>query len=259
MRRTAPLPPARRCQPRCPATVKLTPSIDQRSWRGAAAVRILRWPRPAANAAPDERLLGYIEVGKGGELVARTDEGIVEGGRRTPACRHRSLRGSPGHARGGRDRYPARLGAALPSVRLRRRAAHRRSRGISLHAGGRRTRRTAHAPCCAPWPSSRWPTPWAPKYHVRSSASSSTAPWRASKGRKYFAAHQLFTDEINALNRTAIRPQMLGDYDACAKIYQEAMNMALAVMTSSSRPASAATWASPPRARVTSGQSGGAL
>jgi CHAT domain-containing protein/tetratricopeptide (TPR) repeat protein len=55
-----------------PATLRLTlASIDQRSWHGAAGVRILRWPRNAADAPPDERLLGFTEMGKGNELVAR--------------------------------------------------------------------------------------------------------------------------------------------------------------------------------------------
>jgi CHAT domain-containing protein/tetratricopeptide (TPR) repeat protein len=48
-------------------------SIDQRTWRGAAAVRILHWPQPAADAPLDERLLGYMALGKGSELVALTD------------------------------------------------------------------------------------------------------------------------------------------------------------------------------------------
>jgi CHAT domain-containing protein len=45
-------------------------SIDQRTWRGAAAVRILHWPRPSSDAPLDERLLGYMALGAGGELVA---------------------------------------------------------------------------------------------------------------------------------------------------------------------------------------------
>src|SRR5688572_13239919 len=58
-----------------PAALRLTlNSIDQRSWRGAAAVRILRWPRPADGAPEDQRLLGYQELGKGNELVARPDK-----------------------------------------------------------------------------------------------------------------------------------------------------------------------------------------
>jgi len=48
-------------------------SLDQRSWRGGAALRILRWPKSAANSPPDERLLGFMALGKGNELVARAD------------------------------------------------------------------------------------------------------------------------------------------------------------------------------------------
>jgi CHAT domain-containing protein/tetratricopeptide (TPR) repeat protein len=59
-----------------PQTLRVTlTSIDQRSWRGAAALRILRWPRGANpregnDAHPDERLLGFIALGRGTELVA---------------------------------------------------------------------------------------------------------------------------------------------------------------------------------------------
>src|SRR5688572_20740636 len=57
-------------------TLRLTlTSIDQRSWRGAAAVRILRWPHgtnPRENGgSSDERLLGFLALGQGSELVAR--------------------------------------------------------------------------------------------------------------------------------------------------------------------------------------------
>jgi CHAT domain-containing protein/tetratricopeptide (TPR) repeat protein len=56
-----------------PATLKVTlSSIDQRSWHGAAALRILRWPRGVhGDDSPDERLLGFIALGQGNELVAR--------------------------------------------------------------------------------------------------------------------------------------------------------------------------------------------
>jgi CHAT domain-containing protein/tetratricopeptide (TPR) repeat protein len=56
-----------------PATLRLTlSSVDQRSWHGGAGVRILRWPRNSPDAPPDERLLGFIDMGKGNELVAGT-------------------------------------------------------------------------------------------------------------------------------------------------------------------------------------------
>lgn len=55
-----------------PASLKLTlTSVDQRSWRGAAGVRILRWPRATTDAATDERLLGFTEIGAAGALVAQ--------------------------------------------------------------------------------------------------------------------------------------------------------------------------------------------
>jgi CHAT domain-containing protein len=57
-----------------PAALRISlSSIDQRTWRGAAAVRILHWPQPSPDAPLDERLLGYMALGKGSELVARTD------------------------------------------------------------------------------------------------------------------------------------------------------------------------------------------
>jgi tetratricopeptide (TPR) repeat protein len=46
-------------------------SVDLRNWKGAAALRILRWPETAADAPPDERLLGFEALGKGSELIAR--------------------------------------------------------------------------------------------------------------------------------------------------------------------------------------------
>ncbi|MEJ0085882.1 MAG: CHAT domain-containing protein [Pseudomonadota bacterium] len=59
-----------------PAVVRLTlSSIDQRGWRGAAAIRVLRWPAAAADAPPDERLLGFEELGRSSELVAKSDTG----------------------------------------------------------------------------------------------------------------------------------------------------------------------------------------
>jgi CHAT domain-containing protein/tetratricopeptide (TPR) repeat protein len=55
-----------------PATMRITlSSLDQRTWRGGAAIRILRWPKPAANEGADRRLLGFIALGEGNELVAR--------------------------------------------------------------------------------------------------------------------------------------------------------------------------------------------
>jgi len=55
-----------------PESLSLTlASVDMRSWKGAAAVRILRWPEGAADAAPDRQLLGYEDLGTAGALLAR--------------------------------------------------------------------------------------------------------------------------------------------------------------------------------------------
>jgi CHAT domain-containing protein/tetratricopeptide (TPR) repeat protein len=55
-----------------PARLRITlASIDQRSWKGAAALRILRWPRSAPDAGPDQRLLGFSALGDANRLIAK--------------------------------------------------------------------------------------------------------------------------------------------------------------------------------------------
>jgi tetratricopeptide (TPR) repeat protein len=48
-------------------------SKDQRSWKGAAGLRLLRWPKRDADSPPDERLLGFAALGTAGALVGRKD------------------------------------------------------------------------------------------------------------------------------------------------------------------------------------------
>jgi CHAT domain-containing protein/tetratricopeptide (TPR) repeat protein len=45
-------------------------SVDQRAWKGAAAVRILRWPTAAPGSTPDARLLAFRQLGEGARLIA---------------------------------------------------------------------------------------------------------------------------------------------------------------------------------------------
>ncbi len=55
-----------------PSRLRLTlDSSDVRGWKGAAAVRFLRWPRTAADASASQRLLGFEALGTANELVAR--------------------------------------------------------------------------------------------------------------------------------------------------------------------------------------------
>ncbi len=55
-----------------PARIRVTfDSVDQRSWKGAAAVRILRWPHSLPGAQPDQRLLGFRALGDAGAFIAK--------------------------------------------------------------------------------------------------------------------------------------------------------------------------------------------
>lgn len=55
-----------------PGAIKVTlNSVDQRDWHGAAGVRILRWPKSAPDAPPDDRLLGFTELGEANALIAQ--------------------------------------------------------------------------------------------------------------------------------------------------------------------------------------------
>jgi len=55
-----------------PALLSMTlESVDMRGWKGAAALRVLRWTEGAADAAPDRQLLGYEDLGTAGALLAR--------------------------------------------------------------------------------------------------------------------------------------------------------------------------------------------
>jgi hypothetical protein len=53
-----------------PARLRVTlDSSDVRGWKGAAAIRILRWPQVAPDGV-DQRLLGFEALGTAGELIA---------------------------------------------------------------------------------------------------------------------------------------------------------------------------------------------
>jgi CHAT domain-containing protein len=55
-----------------PARLRFTlDSIDQRGWKGAAAVRVLRWPNGAPDVPEDERLRGFRAQGEANALIAR--------------------------------------------------------------------------------------------------------------------------------------------------------------------------------------------
>jgi CHAT domain-containing protein/tetratricopeptide (TPR) repeat protein len=212
-----------------PAPVKLTlQSIDQRTWRGAAAVRILRWPEPQGDEPVDERLLGYIELGHGSELVARPDK---ESWDEAVA----PLRAAMAHFQAAKDTRALaeteyQLGWLQYFLLYDYEDARRTAEAAESHFASldddTSMHRAAMLRAMTEFALANTLGPEVPRSEQR--ALLDRAVGRLEKAREYFAARQLYTDEINALNRTAVRPQMLGDYDACAKIYQQALNMALA-------------------------------
>ncbi|HUQ12253.1 MAG TPA: CHAT domain-containing tetratricopeptide repeat protein [Steroidobacteraceae bacterium] len=214
---------------KAPAAVRLTlQSIDQRSWRGAAAVRILRWPRPQEDAPPDERLLGYEELGHGNELMARPDKESWD-------AAVAPLRAAIVHFQAAKDTRAVaeteyQLGwlqyFLLYDYEDARRTAEAAESHFSSLDDDTGMHRAAMLRAMTEFALANTLGPEVPRSEQRDLLD--RAVRRLERAREYFAAKQLYTDEISALNRTAVRPQMLGDYDACAKIYQQALNMALA-------------------------------
>lgn len=212
-----------------PAAVKLTlTSIDQRTWRGAAALRILRWPRPQPGAPPDERLLGYIELGKGNALVANNDK-------ESWSAAVAPLREAIVHFQAARDtRAQAETEYQLGWLQYfllydyddARRTAEDAQQHFAAVDDDTGKHRAAMLRAMTEFALANTLGPEVPRSEQRDMLD--RAVGRLEKARTYFAEHQLHTDEINALIRTAIRPQFLGDYEACTKIYQEALSMALA-------------------------------
>jgi CHAT domain-containing protein len=210
-----------------PMAVKITlNSIDQRSWRGAAAVRILRWPQGSSVDAPDERLLGFEELGTAAAFVAGEDpkawRAAVEPLRKAAvhfeAAREPGLLADAEYQLGWLqlfqlyDNDEARRSAE--SAYLHYKAA---DDDTGMH-------RAAMLRGLAEFSIAAAMGPEVPRSEQQELLDRAAA--RFQKTRVYVANHGLKTDEIDAVNRQAIRPQILGDYDACVRLYEEALVMA---------------------------------
>ncbi len=212
-----------------PAAMKLTlKSVDQRSWRGAAAVRILRWPRPAAGDPPDDRLLGFIALGKANELIAHPDKASWRAA--LP-----SMRAAAMHFHAAKDTRSLaeteyQMGwlqyFLLYDYEDARRTAEASEGHFDAVGDAVGMHRAAVLRGIAEFAMAASMAPDVPRAEQRALLDRAVA--RFEKSRRYFAEHQMHTDEIAALNRTAVRPLVLGDYDACARIYQQALALALA-------------------------------
>jgi len=204
-----------------PASVRITlASVDQRSWRGGAAVRILRWPQPAPNAPPDHRLLGYVALGEANELIARHDS----------ASWRTALQPL---------RQAAVYFAAAHDLQALAEAEYQRS-AVELNllfefANGRRSAEAAQAHFAAADDATGEARAallralnefgiasgmGADVPRAEQRALLDTAALRAQQAQAYFEAHELHTDAIAALYASCIREQVLGDFEQAASVYR---------------------------------------
>ncbi len=211
-----------------PAPVKLTlNSIDQRTWRGAAAVRILHWPPSAADAPPDERLMGFIALGRANELVARADK---------ESWRDSLLpfRQAAAHFERARDQR------SLAETQYQQgwveylllyeyedglRSAELAQANFDAVGDETGAQRAANLRALNEFQVAAAMGPEVPRIDQRRMLDRAVA--RLEESREYFAAQGMATDEILALSRTALRSRVLGDFDECVKIHEQALARAV--------------------------------
>ena len=204
-----------------PAAIRVTlTSADQRDWRGAAAVRILRWPRPAPDSPPDERLLGYKSLGKANMLLARSDSASWR-------AALAPLRQAAMHFATANDMQ------ALAESEYKRSAVELNL--LHEFADGRRTAESAQAHFAAAGDA----TGEARAAVLRAlnefglastmgpdisrddqRAMLDTAVFRILHAQVYFEANEMHTDAIAALYASCGREQVLGDYERAAPVYR---------------------------------------
>ena len=202
-----------------PARLRLVlDSSDVRGWKGAAAVRILRWPHPAEE--PDQRLLGFEAQGLANQAIAReTPEGwhtalepLREAARRFQAGRDlQSL------AEAEYQRSHLELDKLFDFDTGRRDAelaqAHFRSAGDMVGARRAAVLLAEHelALAAAIGPS-------APRGEQRALLDSATG--RLTDAQAFFESHGLQSDALHALDRAQVRARMLGRGETSALAYE---------------------------------------
>ncbi|HEV7608116.1 MAG TPA: CHAT domain-containing tetratricopeptide repeat protein [Steroidobacteraceae bacterium] len=203
------------------AAVRITlSSIDQRTWRGSAALRILRWPQSAPNAPPDERLLGYMALGKGNELVAKTDTASWRAAiqpMRQAAAHFEAANDIQALAEAEYQRGYVEFNLLYEFEDGRRTAASAQAHFLAAgdEAGAARAAvlRALHEFNIASGMG-----PEVPRSEQR--ALLDTAVARVKRAQAYFEAHDMHTDAMNALNVSCIRDTVLGDDDPTAEVYR---------------------------------------
>jgi CHAT domain-containing protein/tetratricopeptide (TPR) repeat protein len=204
-----------------PAEVHITlASVDQRNWRGAAAVRILRWPQPATDAPPDQRLLGYMALGKANSLLARTDSASW-------LAAIAPLRQAAAHFAAANETQ------ALAESEYQRSAVELNL--LHEYESGRRTAESAEAHFAAADDVTgearasvlcalnelRMASEMGPEVLRKEQlAMLDGAVARLQHALAYFDAHELASDAVAALFATSLREQVLGEFEAAVPIYQ---------------------------------------
>ncbi|HEU4778593.1 MAG TPA: CHAT domain-containing tetratricopeptide repeat protein [Steroidobacteraceae bacterium] len=204
-----------------PASVRVTlASVDQRTWRGAAAVRILRWPQPDPGEPPDQRLLGYVALGKANALIARGD-------RDSWRAALVPMRRAAAHFSAAKDIQ------ALAETEYQRSAVEfnllsrfedgrRSAESAQLHfaAAGDATgeARAAVLHALNEFSIASEMGPDVPRSEQRGMLDA--AVLRVQRAQAYFEAQDLHTDAMAALYASCIREQVLGEYERAAPVYR---------------------------------------
>jgi CHAT domain-containing protein len=204
-----------------PAAMRISlSSIDQRTWRGAAAVRILHWPQPSADAPLDERLLGYMALGRGNELIAKTD---------TDSWREaiQPLRQAAAHFEAANDMQ------ALAETEYQRgyvefnllyefedgrRSAEAAQRHFAAAGDETGIARATVLRALNEFNIASGMGPEIPRSEQRALLDNAVA--RVKRAHDYFEAQELETDALNALMVGCIRELILGDFAPTMPVYE---------------------------------------
>jgi len=195
-------------------------SIDQRTWKGAAAVRILRWPKSAPDAEPDHRLLGFRALGEGNALAAQDNAAawraalrpLREAARQFQAANDTQSLAEAEYQRGyleynllhdyGAGRRTA--GSAM---------AHFRSAGDTVGA-----QRSAMLLGLAEFSIAGGMGPEVPRSEQR--VLLNTAARRMTEAQAFFEAADMQTDALAALGWSRIREDVLGRYEENVAVHE---------------------------------------
>jgi len=192
-------------------------SVDLRGWKGAAALRILRWPE---SDLPDQRLLGFEALGRGSELIARRTtaawqaglEPLREAARHFQAANDLQSLAEAEYQRGYVEsallfRYSDSRRSALSAL------AHFQSAGDSIGA-----QRTEMLLALDEFGLASGVSPEAPR--AQQLALLNTAERRAKEAQIFFETRDLQSDALTALNLSCSGDAVLGRMEDSAPVFE---------------------------------------